>query len=176
MDADDTTTPGSCQQLPSRLRNRQLGSKCSASHVCDRHGVARPYRIYKVCGETDVPSDLLLHGPVSETNDFVGQLASRQDFLQNRAVLEVARRLHWDPGTKQPKTGAASKGRQPGAIPRFTDVLQQFVLTYDLHSLAIEDLVDLLPRESQRWESGFQAQARQLVNEIWDKATPREAS
>jgi len=117
-----------------------------------RHGVAGPWMILESAkGDTEL-AQLMLYGPVNHTNDFIGQLASRQEVLRNPAVLDAARLLYWDEETGRPKRGASARGQESaGTLRRFTDLLQQLDLTYDLYALDGAAIVGLLPTEFDRW-------------------------
>jgi hypothetical protein len=122
----------------------------SASWRYYRHLLAGPFRIYQL---HDQRSKLLLTGPLDRLGDFTEQLASRQEFITNRAILGAATRLYFDAQHKRPKRGAASTKRKPGTLRRFVDLVQQLDLTYDLYSLEPDGLLKLLPKEFDRWHS-----------------------
>jgi hypothetical protein len=79
------------------------------------------------------------------------QLASRQDLISNRAVVELAWRLYFNQRKGAIRVGAASL-RQPGSVPRFALVLQQLSLNYDLPAMNALQIAQLLPLEFNRWK------------------------
>ena len=110
-----------------------------------RHLLAGPYRIYRA--HRDDPSRAwgLLCGPLDRPGDIVEQLASRQEIVTNKAVVETATRLYIDSKTNRPKRGAAGKGE--GSARRFAEMLNQFDVTWDLSVMKSSDLIGILPRE-----------------------------
>jgi hypothetical protein len=115
-----------------------------------RHLLAGPFRIFQLHGQQ---SKLLLTGPLDRPGDFTEQLASRQEFITNRTIMETATQLYFDSQNERPKRGAASTKRKPGTLRRFVDLVQQLDLTYDLYSLEPDGLLKLLPKEFDGWHS-----------------------
>ncbi len=76
------------------------------------------------------------------------QLASRQSIITNDTIMEVASRLYIDASKKQ-KKGAASK--KNGSVRRFTEIINQFDLTWDLYGMSPERLMELLPKEFDKF-------------------------
>lgn len=79
------------------------------------------------------------------------QLASRQDLISNKAVVELAWRLYFNQRKGALRVGAASL-RQPGSVPRYALVLQQVGLNYDLPAMTALEIAQLLPSEFNRWK------------------------
>jgi hypothetical protein len=115
-----------------------------------RHLLAGPFRVYQLHGEL---AKLLLSGPLDKPGDFMEQLASRQEFITNRAIMGAAANLYFDQKNQRPKRGAASTKRKPGTLRRFVDVVQQLDVTYDLYSMQPGELLQLLPKEFDAWKS-----------------------
>jgi hypothetical protein len=113
-----------------------------------RHLLAGAFRIKR---QHPASGKVLLAGALQKFDDFNEQIASRQDLVSNGAVVGALDVLYYDSTTKRPKRGAGSNKRKPGTLRRFVDVLQQFEMTYDLHSLTTDQLLDLLPKEFDRW-------------------------
>jgi hypothetical protein len=66
-------------------------------------------------------------------------------------IVQMTIKLYWDPNTNRWKDGAsATEG--PGVILRLMEVLGQFDLTYDLHSLTADQLYNMLPKEFDRFK------------------------
>src|SRR5208283_3002547 len=95
-----------------------------------RHLLAGPGMIYDLHRENSI---ILLYNPVDETGDFLAQLMGRQEIGTNKAIIEAAKILYWDPVKKRPKRSSSPQEHKPGTLRRFVDVLQQFDLTYDLY-------------------------------------------
>jgi hypothetical protein len=108
-----------------------------------RHLVATTYYIYDLHGTDN--SRLFLECSLDSNNSFVEQLASRQDIITNKALIEVAHRFYWDARTNKPKRGAQSSKR-PGNIRRFVTVADQLALTYDIRTTA-DEILTLFPAE-----------------------------
>ena len=106
-----------------------------------RHLLAGPYQIYRAYRENPLRALALLATPPHRPGDIVEQLASRQELVTNKSVIEVATRLYIDPKTSRPKRGAASNAR------RFADTLNQLDLIWDLYALDPDQLLRLLPSE-----------------------------
>lgn len=116
--------------------------------VGHRHLLAGPFLVHRVCGEE---AKLLLCTPLHRENAFHHELASRQALLSNPAIIGAINLLYLDEDTGRPKRGAQDTARGPGTLRRFIDVIQQLDLNYDLYSMSAAAIVDLLPREFDRW-------------------------
>lgn len=112
-----------------------------------RHKLLAPYQVWRVHGDG---ARLLLDASVAQHGDWMEQLASRQEYVTNQTILDVADRLFFDGTRGHPKRGAQTRTK-PGTLRRFTAVLQQLELTYDLYSLEPAELLNLLPDEFNRW-------------------------
>jgi len=115
-----------------------------------RHLLAGPYRIYAAHNDSPERALLVLCGPLHQPGDIVEQIASRQEMITNCGVMEAASSLYYDPASSRPKRGAATKEGK-GTVRRFTDVLNQFDVTWDLYSLKADDVIQLLPDEFSRF-------------------------
>jgi len=114
-----------------------------------RHLMFGPFQIYRRHGEL---SALLLTGPLFSENRLYHEIASRQDFIANKGVLEAAMALYFDPKRGRPKPGAQASHRHPGSVRRFVRVLQQLDVTYDIYGLAGTQILELLPEEFDFWK------------------------
>jgi len=115
-----------------------------------RHLVLCAWELYSLHG---IYSRLFLECPPHIHNDWTEQLASRQEIITNKALIEAADRLYWDKNQQRPKTGATDRNR-PGNVRRLVLVMRQLDLTYDLHAMSVDEIVSLLPpREFRRWRS-----------------------
>ena len=61
----------------------------------------------------------------------------------------IDRLLYVDPNTGLHKRGAA--GRGPGSARRLAEVLGQFDMTWDLYSMSASSILDILPKEFNRF-------------------------
>jgi len=96
-------------------------------------------------------SRLFLCSPPYLLNDFNDHMACYQYIVGYRNIVDVAHRLYWDSGNSAPKRGAEST-RNPGNIRRFSKVISQLELTYDVYSLEPDRILQLLPREFDKWK------------------------
>lgn len=115
-----------------------------------RHLLRGPVEAFRLHGEA---ARHLLVGPLHRENSLFHELAARTDLFLCHAVVNASRRLYFDEQRNALKRGSAQTQRLPGTIRRFVDVLQQLDLTYDLHSLTAERVVELLPPEFDPWRA-----------------------
>jgi hypothetical protein len=116
-----------------------------------RHLVAGPYRVYRA--HRDDPSRVraMLAGPVDQPGEIFEQLASHQELVTNKGAMAVVTALYLNPKTGRTKRGAAGRGR--GSARRLVDVFNQYELTWDLYAMSTPEMLDLLPREFDRFKS-----------------------
>ena len=113
-----------------------------------RHLVLCAWELYSLHG---IYSRLFLECPPHIHNDWTEQLASRQDIITNKALIEVTDRLYWDGRRRGPKTGATDRHRL-GNVRRLVRVIQQLDLTYDLYAISPDEISRLLPEEFDIWK------------------------
>lgn len=120
-----------------------------------RHLIAFPCLIYSSIGE--IGKEMFLRGTIDERGEVVEQLSAVQDIQRNPGVVEAATILYYDKLNNDVKRGAASKENEKknlgGQVRRFRVLLKQFALTYDLNAMNGSQIVDLLPREFDRWKN-----------------------
>lgn len=112
-----------------------------------RHLVASTWDIFSLYGKR---SRLLLDCPPYKHNDFMEQIASRQDMITNRALINAVDMLYWDSNRNCAKRNATNR-KVLGNLRRFLYVYWQFDKTYDLHSLSADEILGLLPDEFNCW-------------------------
>lgn len=119
-----------------------------------RHLVRSPWQLVRDHGPNarllllstaERPNPLRIHGEILE------QLGGRQGVLRSRSIIAEANLLFADPETGRPKPRVASKNIG-GTVRRLGMVLRQFDLTFDVDDMPKHGLVDLLPREFDRWK------------------------
>lgn len=116
-----------------------------------RHLLVGPYRIFAAHkNEPNLLVAILANQP-SKSGDLYEQIASRQQLITNRNVVETINRLYYDEETEKLKRGAGGKER--GGARRLADTLNQFDLTYDLYSVDSSQLLGLLPKEFSKFLS-----------------------
>ncbi|MFQ5450001.1 MAG: hypothetical protein ACE5E9_05195 [Nitrospinaceae bacterium] len=113
-----------------------------------RHLLAGPFHTYKMYEEK---ARLLLNTPLRQESQIHHQLATRQNFISNRAIIDAIGALYFDEELRKPKKGLLSKAK-PGNLYRFIDVVQQLDLTYDLYSMKSDEIFSLLPEEFKGWQ------------------------
>lgn len=112
-----------------------------------RHFIASTFRIYSTLGKEN--SLLFLHSHITIHNEYIEQLASRQEIISNPNIIKAAHILYWDDGSKKPKRGAS--GKKQGAPRRLPKVFGQIELTYDIFSMKSDEIVKTLPKEFKVW-------------------------
>jgi hypothetical protein len=114
-----------------------------------RHLLAGPYRIYRAHRDNPESVRALLCTPLNSPGEVAEQLASRQELVTNKAIMEAATTLYFEPNAGSIKRGAATRG--PGSARRFADVLNQFDMTWDLYSMTAPSVLAMLPNEFERF-------------------------
>lgn len=114
-----------------------------------RHLFAGPWRIYSLHSRRVELVEPILQSPPTANTEIYEQLASSLEVIQSEGVLEAVRSLYWDSATSTLKRGHAGKGA--GSLRRFATFLNQIALTWDLNGISGSELVELLPREFDRF-------------------------
>jgi hypothetical protein len=114
-----------------------------------RHRIFGPVDLYSRLANS---SRLLISGPPSSLTDWEEPIASRIQISKSRNLANALFRLYWDPNKEAPKRGAAPNTRKPGTLRRFLDLIQQLDRTYDLTSISTDCILELLPREFDRYK------------------------
>ena len=109
------------------------------------------YGAYAVYRRHEGFSALLLSGPVHSQGTLYQEIASRQDFIANKGVVEATMDLYLDRKRRAPKHGCQDPKAPPGSIRRFVRVLQQLDVNYDVYGMSGKDIVALLPEEFDAW-------------------------
>jgi hypothetical protein len=115
-----------------------------------RHLLLGPFQLYRRHGTS---AALLLAGSLNSESGVYHEIASRQDLVANRGVLEAAQQLYLDAKRGRPKPGAQGSINQPGTVRRFVRVLQQLDVTYDIYGLTAKQILELLPPEFDDWRA-----------------------
>lgn len=117
-----------------------------------RHLLLGPYLIYRANRSSPDRAMAFLCKPVSIIDDVVAQIASRQEYITNPAVVELTTNLYFDGSNGALKRGAGGKGG--GSPRRLADVLAQFDVTWDLYAMSAKEFLDVLPTEFDRFKAG----------------------
>lgn len=114
-----------------------------------RHLLASFARIYCELGELSTP---FLSYPIPIWSDFHEQLFAYQQIATNRPLIAAANKLYWDDKNQKIKRGAGSSGA--GTPRRFSAIVGQFEMTYDLNDMAPDAILSLFPdQEFKKWQS-----------------------
>lgn len=112
-----------------------------------RHAIRTTWDMVSRFGE-DVR--FLFSKSLDQRGEIIEQIAARQEFFTCETVIRAASLLYNDTERKTFKVGAA--GRGAGSVARYIKVLQQFQLTYDLYALHGQEIVNLLPKEFEKYK------------------------
>ncbi len=152
---------------PPLTRNKQNRLRDFSYYVLDanglrfyRHRVAGPARIYWILRDEPTMARLFLGGDIHGVTEFEERLAVTMRYISNRELVRVVDTLYFDPKRFRQKVGAVSDASRPGVLRRFMTVIDQLDLTYDLRSMTAEQILDLLPREFDRWKPAAASSAR----------------
>ena len=114
-----------------------------------RHFIRTPYILVRDHG---MNSRVLLRAPLFKRGELIEQIASRQNIVGRKSVMEAIDQLYYDLKTDKPKRGVAGRAK-PGTVDRLVGILQQFELTYDLTFINGNQILNLLPAEFARFRS-----------------------
>ena len=113
----------------------------------NRHLVRTSWNVVRVHGAV---SRFILAGPLYEHGDVVEQLTAYQHVITCKPLIAAIGSLVWDADKATFKRGFGSRTR-PGNARRVQVFSKQFRLTYDLDSMRPEQILELLPREFDRF-------------------------
>jgi hypothetical protein len=125
------------------------------------HILAGPYQVYRAHRDDPTRAMSLLSGPPQQMGSLVTLIASRPSLVTCKAVVGVATRLYYDSTNGRNRPGLS--GKEPGSPRRFADILSQLDLTWDLHSLTTEELLELLPPEFDAFRRRSALRQRPLI-------------
>lgn len=134
------------------IKKEQLAKGLLHPNIYNRyykHKLAGPYYVYKAQHEDPSVLRAVLSGTLRTPGEVYEALASRQEFVTNQKVLQLACELYYDDKAKKLKKGAATKSK--GAARRLGVFHLQFSRTWDLYGVTLEKLQMLLPKEFSRF-------------------------
>jgi len=114
-----------------------------------RHLLLGPYLIVRAHRDHPERAIAMLSNPLWKPGEIAEQLASRKELVTNRAVVELATRLYYDPKTGSFKRGAGSSVK--GAPRRLAALFNQLDLTWYLYGMSANEVLSLLPKEFDRF-------------------------
>lgn len=115
-----------------------------------RHLLAGPFFVFRQHADQPERCMALLCGPLHQMSDVYLEIADSPQLVTNPAVIEAATRLYYDPQKDSLKKGTARD--KPGGARRMGEVLSQFDCTWDLYSMDTDGIVDLLPKEFNKFK------------------------
>lgn len=110
-----------------------------------RHFLASIWLIYRAHQDEPKRTRALLNGPINTPGEIFEQIASRLELVRNPVIMSLIRLLYWDDKNNSKKKGSGGKG--PGSPRRFADIITQYERTWDLFSIQVGELVEMLPDE-----------------------------
>jgi hypothetical protein len=116
-----------------------------------RHILAGSYLIYFTHSDDPNRTRAFLCQPLHIMTDIIEQLASRQELVSNRGIIELTTILYYDTDSSSLRRGARSKGQ--GTPRRLADILNQYDVTWDLYNMSAESMMHILPDEFDRFRS-----------------------
>jgi len=114
-----------------------------------RHLLLGPFLIFRAHRDDPKRAMAFLCKPLPIIDDIVGQLAARQEFVTNPAIVELTTQLYFDSTSGTTKKGAGGKGG--GSPRRLSDILGQFDVTWDLYAMSLKEFLSILPKEFDRF-------------------------
>lgn len=112
-----------------------------------RHLVRGSFLLYRMHGED---SRVFLAGAPHVHGEMSEQIVSRQELVTSGSVVRALSILYFDERKWKLKRGFSARDR-PGTLRRFVNVMNQLARTYDLFEISGEQIVELLPREFDRF-------------------------
>ena len=114
-----------------------------------RHVLAGSWRVYSAHRDDPRRAMIFLYQPLHTLGQFYSQLASRQEYVTNPAVIAAATRLYLSP-QDQPQSGTRTE-KSRGSVFRFVALMDQFDLTWDLYGTTADRILEMLPAEFDRF-------------------------
>jgi hypothetical protein len=115
-----------------------------------RHLLLGPFLIVRAHEDDPERAIAFLCNPLWQPGEIVEQLASRKELVTNRAVAELATQLYYDPSKRTFRRGAGSSVK--GAARRLAALLNQLDVTWYLYGMTSQEMLNLLPREFDRFK------------------------
>jgi hypothetical protein len=116
-----------------------------------RHLLLGPFLIVRAHRDHPERAIAMLCNPLWTPGEIAEQLASRKELVTNPAIVEVATKLYYDPATSSFKRGAGSSVK--GAPRRLAALFNQLDLTWYLYGMNTDEVLQLLPKEFDRFRA-----------------------
>jgi len=98
---------------------------------------------------------LLDHSNINVNPDVLESFCNinNSELLEDNLVIDLINKVYIDPDTKKIKKGVAGGGSKtrPGQFRRLNILLKQLNLTHNLRKISLEELIDLLPGEYDKF-------------------------
>lgn len=102
---------------------------------------------------------VMLAFPIDKQPETLEQIGGQQEAFGARPVVELADRLYWDGERDALKRGA--QGKKDGTPRRLVRFMRQLRRTYDPPEMTVDELLEVLPREFERWKLAASKRGRQ---------------
>ena len=117
-----------------------------------RHLLAGPYFIFRTYQDNPEDAMVLLCQPVHTPGAVVEELASRLEIVTNRDFITMCTRLYYMRDFGCLKKGSGGKGA--GSARRLAkNIREQLEVTWDLQSVGVDRLIELLPAEFSKFRN-----------------------
>lgn len=121
---------------------------CGKSYSAySKHLVAFPYYVYSLHERGG--SKLFLVHPLDYVGNVTEQIGARKYIMTSDESIKVLHRLYW--GDHSEIVDGAASRNSGGTFTRFGKVVEQLKLTYDLHDMYAEKIVEILPSEFDKF-------------------------
>lgn len=114
-----------------------------------RHAIFTTWQLVERHAES---SRFMLSRELPVRGELIEQLMARQYLLSCAGVMKAASALYYDRERKTFKKGSTAR-TSAGCIKRYVDWLQQIEINYDLFSISKDDLLNIMPKEFERFKS-----------------------
>ena len=114
-----------------------------------RHLLESTWLIYRAHTDDPERTRALLSGPVNTPGEIFEQIASRLELVRSPVIIGLTRLLYWDDEQKKKRKGSGGKGA--GSSRRLADILNQYERTWDLFSMQVDELAEMLPSEFDKF-------------------------
>lgn len=108
-----------------------------------RHSI---YITWQLVNRYGPESRFLLSGELWKRGEAIDQIMMRANVLSFEGVIRLASELYTDPSSGGFKRGTTSR-KKGGSVYRYMKWLKQIENTYDLHSISVDGLKSILPKE-----------------------------
>lgn len=125
-----------------------------------RHLVRSPWLVRHLHGEHGL---VTLVGPASQHGEAAEQLLSRTPVVTNKPLFAALSRLYVEKHGGQVRHRRGAAGRNGGSFRRVGKIIRQFDLTYDLHAMQPDEILNLLPREFDKFKKKLGEQPASLA-------------